>query len=299
MPIWSSSWSRTRDATRDARHPARAPVPAAAAAAALAAPGDLRRGRRSRACCSASAPASGRPARAWLAQRRRGAGRSRALAVDRRGRPRAARGLRRRPRAHRARRSCARASASRSASRCSRSTPTAARARLEQLTWVERASVVRMLPDSLYIRLIERQPLALWQRDGRFSLIDRAGAVIEGALDQSVPPASWRHLRVLVGEGAPARGRRAVRAALDRARAVGAGGRRDLGRRAALDPASRQPGRRAAARGRSAGGLAPARRQGARAGACSSARSAVIDLRFLPDRIRLRLDPSGLEDRGA
>jgi cell division protein FtsQ len=79
----------------------------------------------------------------------------------------------------------------------------AARERLERLTWVDRASVVRMLPDSLYIRLIERQPLALWQQGGQFSLIDRHGAVIEGGFDGAALPDAWRHLRVLVGDDAP------------------------------------------------------------------------------------------------
>ena len=83
----------------------------------------------------------------------------------------------------------------------------ATKERLEQLAWVEQASVARMLPDAVHIRLLERQPLALWQHDGRFDVIDRAGAVIESALN--VRQEEYRHLRVVVGEGAPAVGRRA------------------------------------------------------------------------------------------
>ncbi len=79
----------------------------------------------------------------------------------------------------------------------------AARERLKQLTWVDQASVVRMLPDSLYVRLIERQPLALWQQGGRFDVIDRAGAVIESGLDGARLPEAYSHLRVLVGDDAP------------------------------------------------------------------------------------------------
>jgi cell division protein FtsQ len=78
----------------------------------------------------------------------------------------------------------------------------AARARLEQLRWVDHASVVRMLPESLFIRLIERQPLALWQQGGQFAVIDRTGAVIERGLDANLPVA-YRRLRVLVGADAP------------------------------------------------------------------------------------------------
>jgi cell division protein FtsQ len=77
----------------------------------------------------------------------------------------------------------------------------AARARLEQLGWIEQASVARMLPDAVQIRLLERQPLALWQRDGRFEVIDRRGTVIEDALSDH--PGQYAHLRVVVGDDAP------------------------------------------------------------------------------------------------
>src|SRR3546814_8255249 len=40
--------------------------------------------------------------------------------------------------------------------------PEAARIALEELPWVRAASVERQLPDTLYIRLAEREPLALW-----------------------------------------------------------------------------------------------------------------------------------------
>jgi cell division protein FtsQ len=83
--------------------------------------------------------------------------------------------------------------------------PREARARLEQLPWVERASVARMLPGGLQIRLIERQPLALWQRAGQFVLIDRTGAVIPATEREVRQVAKERDLRVLVGEEAPRR----------------------------------------------------------------------------------------------
>ena len=56
--------------------------------------------------------------------------------------------------------------------------PQAAKARLESLPWVRAATVERRLPDTIYVRLAEREPLALWQKDGRFALIDREGVVI-------------------------------------------------------------------------------------------------------------------------
>lgn len=56
--------------------------------------------------------------------------------------------------------------------------PSRAREQLESLPWVRSAVVERRLPDTLYVRLVERKPLALWQHGGKLELIDRAGAVI-------------------------------------------------------------------------------------------------------------------------
>lgn len=55
----------------------------------------------------------------------------------------------------------------------------AARERLLALPWVSDVSVERVLPDTVVVHLIERRPMALWQHDGRFALIDETGAVIE------------------------------------------------------------------------------------------------------------------------
>jgi hypothetical protein len=41
-----------------------------------------------------------------------------------------------------------------------------------------RTTTDRRLPDTLYVRLVEKRPLALWQHDGRLQLIDDTGAVI-------------------------------------------------------------------------------------------------------------------------
>lgn len=56
--------------------------------------------------------------------------------------------------------------------------PGRAKARLESLAWVRSAAIERRLPGTLYVRLAERHPLALWQHDGRQELIDREGEVI-------------------------------------------------------------------------------------------------------------------------
>ena len=56
--------------------------------------------------------------------------------------------------------------------------PARAKGQLEKLPWVRSAVVERRLPDTLYVRLVERKPLALWQHGGKLELIDHEGAVI-------------------------------------------------------------------------------------------------------------------------
>ena len=56
--------------------------------------------------------------------------------------------------------------------------PKGAKEKLEALPWVRSAVVERRLPDTLYVRLVERKPLAVWQHSGKLELIDREGAVI-------------------------------------------------------------------------------------------------------------------------
>jgi cell division protein FtsQ len=56
--------------------------------------------------------------------------------------------------------------------------PVAARARIEKLSWIRQATVVRRLPDIVYVRIDERVPLALWQQNGELRLVDRDGTVI-------------------------------------------------------------------------------------------------------------------------
>jgi cell division protein FtsQ len=73
-----------------------------------------------------------------------------------------------------------------------------ARQRVETLSWIEHASVERRLPDTIVVNIQERRPFAIWQNDGKFLLIDRAGQVVA---DQDV--ASFRGLPLVVGAGAP------------------------------------------------------------------------------------------------
>lgn len=73
-----------------------------------------------------------------------------------------------------------------------------ARKRVEVLPWVMSASVERMLPDTILLSVVERQPLALWQSKGRFELIDHEGKIIA---QQSIE--RFSDLMVVVGKDAP------------------------------------------------------------------------------------------------
>ncbi len=74
---------------------------------------------------------------------------------------------------------------------------TAAKARLEALPWVLRASVERRWPQLIYVKVEERSPLALWQQNDKTRLIDLQGTVIESA-----DTARFANLPLVVGAGA-------------------------------------------------------------------------------------------------
>jgi cell division protein FtsQ len=171
----------------------------------------------------------------------------------------------------------------------------AAKDRLETLPWVERASVARLLPDAVQIRLLERQPLALWQRAGRFEVIDRAGAVIEGALRDH--PDEYGHLRILVGDGAPHEAA-ALFALLSsepalssRVRAATRVGERRWNVHLDHDVDVWLPERGVL-------GAWQVLADKVRDDALLERAVTVIDLRFLPERLRVRVDPAALEGGG-
>lgn len=56
--------------------------------------------------------------------------------------------------------------------------PHQAKAQIEKIGWVQSAHVERRLPDTIYIRLTERKPFALWNNNGELSLIDSRGVEI-------------------------------------------------------------------------------------------------------------------------
>ena len=56
----------------------------------------------------------------------------------------------------------------------------AAQDRIERLPWVERASIERVLPDRLEVRVSERSPVAVWRLGDRNFLIDKSGRILGG-----------------------------------------------------------------------------------------------------------------------
>jgi len=54
----------------------------------------------------------------------------------------------------------------------------AAQKRIEALPWIKKATVERMLPDTVLLNVEEREPLVLWQHKGAFALIGTDGEVI-------------------------------------------------------------------------------------------------------------------------
>lgn len=71
------------------------------------------------------------------------------------------------------------------------------RKQLESLPWVKEAKVTRVLPGGLHVSITEREPFALWQKNGTVSLIDDTGTVItqRGLV-------TYSNLMMVVGDGA-------------------------------------------------------------------------------------------------
>lgn len=77
--------------------------------------------------------------------------------------------------------------------------PDAIRERVQGLPWVASVRVERILPDTIRVRLEEREPMARWQNDGKTVVVDREGAPIPTALPERFPA-----LPLVVGPDAPA-----------------------------------------------------------------------------------------------
>lgn len=74
----------------------------------------------------------------------------------------------------------------------------AARERIESIGWIASVEIARRLPDVIYVRVVERQPLAIWQHDGKSALVDREGKIIQRSGLET-----FSEFPLIVGEGAP------------------------------------------------------------------------------------------------
>ncbi len=72
-----------------------------------------------------------------------------------------------------------------------------AKQRVEALPWVRATTIERMLPDTILVSIVEREPLALWQKDGDLHLVDADGVVI---LDRHLEP--YKDLILVIGDDA-------------------------------------------------------------------------------------------------
>jgi cell division protein FtsQ len=63
--------------------------------------------------------------------------------------------------------------------------------------WIKDARISRRLPDTLIVDIVEREPVAVWQNQGKLSLIDKTGYPLEEIVKEEIPD-----LPVIVGKKA-------------------------------------------------------------------------------------------------
>ncbi len=69
---------------------------------------------------------------------------------------------------------------------------------IRQISWVQDVVVERRLPDTVYVHIAERTPMALWQTEGKLKLIDTDGQVIAtGGM------ARFQGFVIVMGQNAP------------------------------------------------------------------------------------------------
>lgn len=70
--------------------------------------------------------------------------------------------------------------------------------RIAALPWVQEVRVSRNLPNAIHVELLERRPVAVWQRGGKMVLVDAGGVEIT-----QKDVAEYPDLPQIVGKGAP------------------------------------------------------------------------------------------------
>jgi cell division protein FtsQ len=76
--------------------------------------------------------------------------------------------------------------------------PSEAKDMIERISWVKEAHVERRLPGTIYIGIVERKPMALWQNKGKVRVVDEDGVTLTDALRHK-----FDNLPIIVGEDAP------------------------------------------------------------------------------------------------
>jgi cell division protein FtsQ len=79
---------------------------------------------------------------------------------------------------------------------------TAARTRLKANPWIAEATVLKLYPGRLHIKITERDAFALWQKDGKISVISIDGTVVQSFVSQR-----FAKLPMVVGAGADVKAR--------------------------------------------------------------------------------------------
>lgn len=81
---------------------------------------------------------------------------------------------------------------------------------VQRLSWVDDAMVRRLWPNRIVVHIIEREPVALWQENGRVGVVDKNGVIIEAAL-----PENFASLPLVVGKNAAPQSQGIYNALLD------------------------------------------------------------------------------------
>tara|TARA_R110002050_G_scaffold412_1_gene2780 strand:+ start:27399 stop:28187 length:789 start_codon:yes stop_codon:yes gene_type:complete len=69
---------------------------------------------------------------------------------------------------------------------------------LEKIGWVQQVTLQRRWPNTIYVHLIERSPMALWQHNKKIRVVDQSGKVLKGVSADRHP-----NLPVIIGMNAP------------------------------------------------------------------------------------------------
>ncbi|HEX6866344.1 MAG TPA: FtsQ-type POTRA domain-containing protein [Caulobacteraceae bacterium] len=75
----------------------------------------------------------------------------------------------------------------------------AIRRQVEAVGWVKEARVIRLLPDTIVVAVVERDAQAVWQHNGHIVVVDHQGRIIPEA-----DPSKFPELPLVVGRGANA-----------------------------------------------------------------------------------------------